>query len=86
MDLIILAIALFLVGMLLIFGILYLFLAPSKDRNLRTRLEAIRVPEYDYDPDDETNLLRQDVLSQYPALNRILARFPIAFKFNLFIQ
>lgn len=86
MDLIVLAVAIFLVGMIFILGILYLFFAPNKDKALRMRLEAIQNPSIDFASVQETNLLRQDLLSQLPAFDRFLSRIPAALKFNLFIQ
>lgn len=86
MDLIVLAVAIFLVGTLFILGILYLFFAPNKDKALRMRLEAIQNPSIDFASVQEANLLRQDLLSQLPAFDRFLSRIPAAVKFNLFIQ
>lgn len=86
MDLIILAVAIFLVGTVLILGTLYLILSPSKTKDLRSRLQAIREVDDGYVSDNETSILRQDLLSQFPALDRFLARIPIAVKMNLFIQ
>ena len=86
MDLIILAIAIFLVGTVFILGTLYLILSPSKNRALRTRLQAIHVPDGADASSTGTSLLRQDILSQIPAFDRFLARIPAAAKLNLFIQ
>jgi len=86
MDLIILAIAIFLVGTVFILGTLYLILSPSKNRALRTRLQAIHVPDDTDASSYDTSLLRQDILSQIPAFDRFLARIPAAAKLNLFIQ
>jgi len=86
MDLIILSIAFFLVGTVFILGLLYLVISPSKNRDLRTRLQSIQVRDQDHDSSNNKDLLHQDILSQFPALDRFLSRIPVAAKLNLFIQ
>ncbi len=87
MDLTILAIAIFIVSTMLILGVLYfLIAAPAADRTLRTRLEAIQNAAYTHYADDETELLRQEVLSKLPAMHRLLVQFPPAVRLSLFLQ
>ncbi len=86
MDLIILSIAIFLATAVLILGILYLLISPSKDRALRARLQAIQNPDYRQTSAAEPSLLHQDVLSQLPAIDRFLARIPAVVRLNRFIQ
>jgi tight adherence protein B len=86
MDLIILAITIFLVGTVIILGMLYLILSPSKARALRSRLQAIQTRDYTSDSGEDSNLIHQDILSQLPALDRFLARIPATVKLNFIIQ
>jgi len=87
MNLILLAIAVFLAVAILILSIFVIFLTPNRDKALRNRLRAIQYAEEDISSSDgETKLLRQKILSQSPVLDRLLVRVPIALKLNMFIQ
>lgn len=87
MELIIAAIAIFLVIGILLVSFFYLLASPNKDKNLSRRLQAIQRPLDDTSSEvSELELLRQKTLSKLPALDRFLAQLPIAVKLNLFVQ
>ncbi len=87
MELTVLIIAIFLVGTALLLGLLYLLIAaPTADKALRSRLEAIQNAAYAGSSDEETELLRRDVLSTMPVLQRILMQIPAAIDLNLLLQ
>lgn len=86
MDLLILAIAIFLAGTVLILGTLYLLFSPSKQKDLSERLRSIREAQYGEPQDRESSLLRQDLFSQFPIFDRFLGRIPAIVRLNLYIQ
>lgn len=86
MELIFLAIAIFLVVVMLIISVFTLFMTPAKDKALQARLKAIQYQIEETTVDGEAALLRQKTLSQMPALDRFLSRIPIALKLSMYIQ
>ncbi len=86
MELIFLAIAIFLVVVMLIISVFTLFMTPARDKALQARLKAIQYQIEETTVDGEAALLRQKTLSQMPALDRFLSRIPIALKLSMYIQ
>ena len=58
---------------LTISGVYFLVAAPANRKKIQTRLAAIEQASFDA-PAEELGLLRADVLSQLPWMNRILLR------------
>lgn len=65
----------------------FFFEAPATRRRLRARLAAVQESAF-YGGHEavDTELLRHDVLSKIPSLNRVLSELPLATKLNLFIH
>jgi len=81
----ILAIAVFAVTMALALSLLYFFVdAPLTRRRMRARLTAIQ--EVASRTDDVPEILRRELLSDLPFLNRILATCPGVPKLRLFLE
>ncbi|MEK6321625.1 MAG: type II secretion system F family protein [Acidobacteriota bacterium] len=70
---------------LMISGIYFLLEAPASRKRVRSRLAAIQQSSFETST-EELGLLREDVLSQIPALNRILLRLPLLTRLQVFIQ
>jgi tight adherence protein B len=86
-PLIITIIAVFFASLGLLAWILYLILvAPAENKALRSRLEAIQ--EYDALPstDLQAELLRQEVLSDIPAIDQLLFQIEPLAKLNLILR
>jgi tight adherence protein B len=81
-----LTIMIFLVTMALtISGIYFMILAPANRKKMRARLAAIEQASFD-SQSEELGLLREDVLSQIPAINRFLLQIPFVTKIQVFLQ
>lgn len=70
---------------LMISGIYFLLEAPASRKRMRSRLAAIQQSSFETST-EEMGLLRDDVLSQIPTLNRILLRIPLLTRLQVFIQ
>ena len=66
-------------------GIYFMILAPANRKKMRARLAAIEQASFE-SQSEELGLLREDVLSQIPALNRILLQIPLVIRIQVFIQ
>jgi tight adherence protein B len=66
-------------------GVYFLVAEPATRKKMRSRLAAIQQSSYEA-PTEEMGLLRQEVLSQIPALNRILLHVPLLTKLQIYIQ
>jgi tight adherence protein B len=76
----------FLVTLGLTISALYFLVAvPASKRKMQTRLAAIEQASFDA-PAEEMGLLRAEVLSQVPWVNRILIRLPAVNRVHVFIQ
>ncbi len=86
MILLILAIMIFLVTMgLVVSGLYFLIEVPLGKQKLRTRLEAVQeVGLRSGDP--ETDILRREMLSDVPALHRILSQMPYVARLQLLLE
>jgi len=78
----------FLVVMGLTLSAIYFFVeVPAAKKRLRARLTAIQQGEgYSFSADYEAELLRQEVFSQIPWLNRALGSFPVARSLRRFMD
>ncbi len=83
-----LALLIFLVTLVLaVCGIYFFVEAPAAKRRMRARLEAAKIDVATTASHDlETELLRSEVLSDVPALHRLLISIPGAKRLHLFIQ
>jgi tight adherence protein B len=70
---------------LTISGIYFLLEAPASRKRMRTRLAAIQQSSSE-SSNEEMGLLREDVLSQIPAINRFLLRIPLLTRLQVFIH
>jgi tight adherence protein B len=87
MNLNLMMIVVFLAGAAVFMILLFLFVhAPAEKRHIQSRIEAIKEASIAHSNDMEVELLRQEVLSRIPAVNRILSTFPPFLKINLFLQ
>jgi tight adherence protein B len=59
---------------------------PALGKAVRARLEAIRQISALHRVTGQTDLLRQEMLSNIPSLHRLLLKFPPAISLNLFLQ
>lgn len=85
MSVIVLSLLIFLVtAALVVSAIYFFFIAPSERRKLRKRMEIAR-QDIAY-AGDEASVLRTDVLSNVPAIHRLLAKTPGIERLQLFIQ
>jgi tight adherence protein B len=88
MSLTLLTLLIFTVTLALIISGLYFFLiAPSEKRRLRRRMQMVKAEMLPLQKGDaETELLRSEVLSTFPAIHRVLLNMPGIEKLQLFIQ
>jgi tight adherence protein B len=70
---------------LTISGVYFLVAAPASKKKMQTRLAAIEQASFDA-PAEELGLLRSEVLSQVPWVNRVLLQLPIVARVHIFIQ
>ncbi len=70
---------------LTISGVYFLVAAPASKKKMQTRLAAIEQASFDA-PAEEMTLLRAEVLSQVPWINRFLLHFPPVARVHVFIQ
>jgi len=70
---------------LTISGVYFLVQAPASRKKMQTRLAAIEQASFD-GAGEEVGLLRAEVLSQVPWLNRVLLRIPPITRLHIFIQ
>lgn len=76
----------FLVTLGLTISAVYFFVAaPASKKKMQTRLAAIEQASFDA-PAEEVGLLRAEVLSQVPWVNRLLIQIPIVNRIHVFIQ
>ncbi|HYV04293.1 MAG TPA: type II secretion system F family protein [Blastocatellia bacterium] len=86
MTLYVLTVMIFLVTLgLTISGVYFLVEVPASKKRMHSRLAAIEQASFDA-PGEEIGLLRAEILSQIPALNRFLLRIPPLVRLHLFIQ
>jgi tight adherence protein B len=87
MGLTLMLIVVFLASATVFMILFFLFIhAPAEKRHFQSRIEAIRESSMAHSSDMEVELLRQEVLSGIPIVNRILSNFPPFLKINLFLQ
>src|SRR5262245_61777092 len=70
---------------LTISAVYFLVAAPASRKRIQTRLAAIEQASLDA-PAEELGLLRAEVLSQVPWMNRFLLQIPAVVKIHIFIQ
>jgi tight adherence protein B len=70
---------------LTISGVYFLVAAPASKKKMQTRLAAIEQASFDA-PAEEMGLLRAEVLSQVPWVNRVLLQIPPVARVHVFIQ
>ena len=70
---------------LTISAVYFLVAAPASRKRIQTRLAAIEQASFDA-PAEEMGLLRAEVLSQVPWVNRVLLQIPPVVKIHVFIQ
>ena len=70
---------------LTISGVYFLVAAPASKKKMQTRLAAIEQASFDA-PAEEMGLLRAEVLSQVPWVNRVLLQIPPVARVHIFIQ
>jgi tight adherence protein B len=70
---------------LTISAVYFLVAAPASRKRIQTRLAAIEQASFDA-PAEEMGLLRAEVLSQVPWVNRFLLQIPPVVKIHIFIQ
>ena len=70
---------------LTISGVYFLVAAPASKKKMQTRLAAIEQASFDA-PAEEMGLLRAEVLSQVPWVNRVLLHLPPVARVHIFIQ
>ncbi len=88
MNLTILAILIFVVTTLLVISAVYfLVVLPAQKRKLRQRMETVKL-EIASTPalGEEAQILRAEVLSNFPAFHRLLLQIPGITKLQLFVQ
>ena len=71
---------------LAISGTYFLIEAPASKKRLRVRLSAIEESSVQAIDDKEAGLVRQEVFSQVPAINRLLVQVPLAARLHIFIE
>ena len=71
---------------LAISGTYFLIEAPASKKRLRVRLSAIEESSVQAIDDKEAGLVRQEVFSQVPAINRLLVQMPLAARLHIFIE
>jgi tight adherence protein B len=70
---------------LTISGVYFMVAAPASKKKMQTRLAAIEQASFDA-PAEEFGLLRTEVLSQVPWVNRVLLQIPPVTRVHIFIQ
>ena len=70
---------------LTISGIYFLIAAPASRKRIQTRLAAIEQASFDA-PAEDVGLLRAEVLSQVPWVNRVLLQLPPVVRVHVFLQ
>jgi tight adherence protein B len=70
---------------LTISGVYFLVAAPASKKKMQTRLAAIEQASFD-SAAEEVGLLRAEVLSQVPWVNRVLLQLPFVTRVHIFIQ
>jgi tight adherence protein B len=70
---------------LLMSGAYFLVQAPLEKRKLRGRLEAVQQVSL-RSGDEDTEIMRREMLSDVAALNKILIKIPIVLRIQLFLQ
>ena len=70
---------------LTISAVYFLVAAPASRKKMQTRLAAIEQASFD-SPAEELGLLRAEVMSQVPWVNRVLIQIPLVTKVHVFIQ
>lgn len=87
MMLYILTILIFLMSLgLSISGIYFLVEAPASKKRMRVRLSAIEESAVRPMNDGEASLLREEIFSQVPAINRFMLQMPFAARLHIFIE
>jgi tight adherence protein B len=87
MGLTLMTIVVFLASAAVFIIILFLFVqAPAEKRHFQSRIEAIREAALTHSDNAEVELLRQEVLSHVPIVDRVLSSFPPLLKINLFLR
>jgi tight adherence protein B len=71
---------------LAISGTYFLIEAPASKKRMRVRLSAIEESSVQAIDDKEAGLVRQEVFSQVPAINRLLVQIPLATRLHIFIE
>lgn len=66
-------------------AVYFLVAAPASRKKMQTRLAAIEQASFD-SPAEELGLLRAEVLSQVPWVNRVLLQIPLVTRVHVFIQ
>jgi tight adherence protein B len=64
----------------------FLIEAPASKKRMRVRLSAIEESSVQSIDDKEAGLVRQEVFSQVPAINRLLVQMPLAARLHIFIE
>jgi len=84
---IVLTTMIFLVTLALTISVIYFFVeTPAAKKRMRARLAAVEQGSVDPINDFESGIVRQEVLSQAPFINRLLLQMPLVSKIDLFIQ
>ena len=87
MNLEILALLIFVVTLALVASGIYFFVElPGAKKKMRSRLDVVRDLAVSAEIGGEAQILRTDVLSNIPLLNRLLAKMPIGARLQLFLQ
>lgn len=71
---------------LAISGMYFLIELPASKKRMRVRLSAIEESSVHSIDDKEAGLLREEVFSQVPAINRIIIQMPFAARLHIFIE
>jgi tight adherence protein B len=71
---------------LAISGTYFLVEAPASKKRMRVRLSAIEESSVQAIDDKEAGLVRQEIFSQVPAINRLLVQMPLAARLHIFIE
>ena len=71
---------------LAISGTYFLIEAPATKKRMRVRLSAIEESSVQAIDDKEAGLVRQEIFSQVPAINRLLVQMPLAARLHIFIE
>lgn len=71
---------------LAISGTYFLIEAPATKKRMRVRLSAIEESSVQAIDDKEAGLVRQEIFSQVPTINRLLVQMPLAARLHIFIE